>query len=1457
MNSGHVFISYATPDKGFVKALRAYLERLQLPVWVDSRRMQGGDALLPEIRDAIEQAGKVIGVFSPATINSRWVRRELELARKIARRRKDDGYAIIPILLPGVEPTALDLWFKEEPLAVKVALGPGGLSEAGPQLAAALGVELPDDFEPAAEVAAEPLEELRLKLVDPFREIAEGKTLLRATAVLHYDPADPAGRKVESKRFPFTAPLGPIEKDDLRWYLEEYFRWPVGQFADRAAEIEQKLPEWGRLLYDAALAGAPVGEALSAWQHAADGAGRRFSIEVDSDLPQGDLPQGTSDADQIAAREAACGLFALPWELLHDQRDYLFQGARPVGVRRRLPSRHFEPGKPADLPIRILLVSPRPEDKHARYIDHRASALPLVTAIDGLGDLVELTMLTPPTLPALRNELDAARQRGEPVHVIHFDGHGVYSREHGLGALCFEDPADAEKLQERASKLIHAKDLAGLVRDHRIPLVFLEACQTAVAEEDVTASVAGRMLQQGVTSVVAMSHSVLVETARRFVEAFYGRLAEGATVGRAMLAGQKALWADKHRGKIPGAGDLDLHDWFVPVLYQEQQDPQLFGRIPSESARRLMETARKLSLGELPEPPPHQFVGRSRELLALQRLLDNRPYAVVCGQGGEGKTTLAVELARWLVRSAWFVRAAFISMEDLQDVRTVVDQIGKQILPEGPNWSVADFKDTDEALKHIDRAVRDNPTILVIDNMESILPDHTGEPPPAAPPVEELFELCQRLLKADKATRIVFTSREPLPAPFDDRAVGLGALSLHDAVELVGTVMKREGLEPKSADPGGTPELITDLVEAVRRHARALVLLSREIARQGVGATTADLNGLMAELHKKYPDDRERSLFASLELSLRRLSPETQEKIRVLAVFHGGAHVNVIAQMIDGGAEVARKLATELIDVGLAEPIAYGHLRLDPALPAYLLGRMDETEQEQTRGRWADAMRALSHFLYEQLWTDSQMVATLTLLELPNLLPLLDWFRDKVAAELLVDLAQLLETLIARLGRPRALARVVAVREEAAKGLGKWSHSAFTAASHTFDRFLDSGDLRLAHESAEKLLADSLRAGEDAYPEAASHIAMAYSTFGRALKEGGAAEAALEPLAEAQRRLEALAAAGNRSAERTAVCTIIERGDSLRDLGRFDDAVQAYEEAIQRSESLDDRRSVAVIRGQLGSVRRRQGRFADALAVCHEARATFEALGEPGSVATFWYQIGIVYQDARQFKEAEQAYRQSLAIKVQQKDGAGEASTLNQLGELYRLMGRFDDAVNFYRQAAEKLVAFHHMAREGLVRSNAAIALIELDRHAEARRELERAIECKEPYGHAVEPWKTWSILYDLERAEGNPQAARKARQKAIQAFLDYRRAGGENHEDGGRLSAMIGQAIAQNQTQQAEAMLSQLTQRPDLPDYAKALIPKLHAILTGSRDAALADDPKLEYDDAAELLLLLEQLPP
>jgi tetratricopeptide (TPR) repeat protein len=1481
MKKEHIFISHSSKDDGLVKALQKSLEIQGFETWVDSWKLAGGDQLEPKIKQAIEQARAFILVLSLNAINSPWIQKEVKYALEVKKRSKD--YKVIPLLLEGVEPAALNLYFEKEPVGIKIQLGSGGIAEAMPQILAALGERLPDDIQPMLSPQAEPLEELLLELTDPCIVEKDGTRRARATASLTYIPGKKGKREVKSKdRFLFTAPLGPIESEELSWYLERYYTWPTGVFKQRAKKVEKQLPEWGKAIYDAVLNDESVRNVLTAWEGAKAKTGRRFTVFVDSRMVK-----GTRKKNQAEANEAATLLLGLPWELLHDKKGYLFLGARPVQVRRRLPNTHSLEGTVSEPPIRILLVSPRPEDEKAGYIDHRVSALPLVTALESLGDLAELTVLSPPTFPAFGEELNRAQEAGTPFHVVHFDGHGVFRKDLGLGGLCFEELQDHEKLEKRRSHIVNADKLAEVIRDHRIPLVFLDACQTAKTDEDPTASVAAALLDVGVASVVAMSHSVLVETARRFVQGFYRELAAGARVGKAMLAGQRALKSDSFRLKIFGAGRLDLQDWFVPVLFQEKEDLQLLTHVPSREIKAIDKQTRENRYGALPPTPEHHFIGRSRELLKLERLLAQKPYAVLCGQGGEGKTTLAAELSRWLIRTGRFYRAVFVSVENVFDVRTVVDQIGQQLVP---NYSVAQYSADElftKALQPIERQLKNERTLIILDNMESILPpagsdmDTTGKTKldksfcggPGGGFLEKnplvsqaarfepetlktFFNLCKKLQSIGH-TRLLFTSREKLPEPFavEFHRVTLSRLDKKDAVELVHQAMTVAGLTPKEDDSGGTQPEVEALVEAVNCHARSLVLLAPYISEFGVRHTTENLGRLMADLHKQYPDERERSLFASVELSLRRLSPEIREKIKPLGVFQGGGNIVDIGRVLDLKEEERVLLVHELQQTGMAEPMPYNFFRFHPALCPYLRQEMEEAELTNSTARWAESMRELSDFLFAEQFKDAQLSSTLTLLELTNLMSLLEHVRAQDEPEATVNLASILEQLIADLGRPHLLAQVAAIREEEAEKLGDWSRTRFESSRMQIERLIGSGNLPQALKEAHALLGRCLQAGEGAYSAAAYDTAMAYILLGRVLRMGDAAEAALQPIDEAYRRFQYLVDKGDTHVSRMAALSFEEKGHSLLALGRYEEAASAYSEVVTRAQELKDDREVAVAKVQIGTVRMKQGRYDEALNAYDEALKIFEKLGEPASVAVIWHQIGMVHEETDRFEAAEQDYRKSLAISVQQNNPAFEASTLIQLGNLYDKMRRLEEAVVFYRQAADKYVEIKNMAKEGVARSNLANIFIKLKCYDEARQEIHRAIECKEPYGHAAEPWKICNFLCDLEQAEGNREAACKARDRAIRLYLAFRRDGGENHEPGGRLCYDFWQAIQAQKIEEFATLLEELSNNPKIYSSLKPLIPKLQAILSGSREKELAADPELYYRDAAEILFLLEKL--
>ncbi|HKM56713.1 MAG TPA: CHAT domain-containing protein, partial [Isosphaeraceae bacterium] len=739
---------------------------------------------------------------------------------------------------------------------------------------------------------------------------------------------------------------------------------------------------------------------------------------------------------------AATALLALPWELIHNGSGFLFAGGQGARVRRCLPNEQPKPPIESSPPLRVLLLSPRPEEDGVAYIDHRVSARPLVEALAPLGELAELSILNPPTFKALSEEMERAEKSGRPYHVVHFDGHGVFDRarhdgpggRRGLGALVFEHPDDVRKTFKRRSELVDCQTLSGLIKDRRVPLFFLEACQTAHAETDPTSSVAGTLLQGGAASVAAMSHSVLVETARLFVGPFYKALLQGERVGQAMLAGQKALHDDSNRGQSFG-GDLKLQDWFVPVLFQEETDPQLVRQVHAARVQEEIQKQRQLAVGKVPEPPPHSFVGRSRELLAAERLLlgpvqdGQRRFVVLRGEGGEGKTALACELARWLVASRRFQRAAFASLENSAGARSLLQTIGEQLVPRFAADVGADEK---REWQLVERALRDHPTLLVIDNVESILPPYGwaagagGEEPAGFDPdlLEEILGLCRKLVETG-GTSLVFTSRSPLSGPFDDRGRELDVvrLSKSEALELVGKVLGEGGRIPGTRPDLESRELVEELVEALGGHARSLVLVARELrAGRRLNDTTADIRQIMADLHRRFPNDREQSLFASVDLSLRKLPPELRAKLPPLGVFHGGGNVVAIAMVLGLDLEQGEheSLAQALIDVGLAEMLEYNYLRFDPALGPFLLRELDDPARAAAEARWSDATAQLTRFLYGQRRSDPQMAAALTLQELPNLLAALEW-RSRAAAggaigvESVIDQVSLVEDLLQNL----------------------------------------------------------------------------------------------------------------------------------------------------------------------------------------------------------------------------------------------------------------------------------------------------------------------------------------------------------------------------------------------------------------------------------------------------------
>jgi len=243
----------------------------------------------------------------------------------------------------------------------------------------------------------------------------------------------------------------------------------------------------------------------------------------------------------------------------------------------------------------------------------------------------------------------------------------------------------------------------------------------------------------------------------------------------------------------------------------------------------------------------------------------------------------------------------------------------------------------------------------------------------------------------------------------------------------LGEILAAMGLRPPSDRESQEP--IPEPLEDLTSHLTDLE--ADEMDGTAAGSARALLVELMAEIAKQFPVSRADSVDADVELSLHRLLPQSQEKARVLSVFHGGVSLAVLHRMMGWDLPELDDFAGELVSAGLAKHNSYKHISLHPALRPYLRARMDGVESKALETRWAEAMRGHVDFLVQLRSQHHRVAAKLTLLDLPNLFALLAHVREAKDAAAAIALAASLHSLLQDLGKPRLLECVAHARQGA------------------------------------------------------------------------------------------------------------------------------------------------------------------------------------------------------------------------------------------------------------------------------------------------------------------------------------------------------------------------------------------------------------------------------------------
>jgi tetratricopeptide (TPR) repeat protein len=1143
-----------------------------------------------------------------------------------------------------------------------------------------------------------------------------------------------------------------------------------------------------------------------------------------------------------------------------------------VSIIRRLPqkvlaefSTRFEP------PLRVLLVTARPVG--TGFLDPRGIARELLDEVENQvqAGAIELEFLRPPTLAALRNRL---KDTTRPVHLLHFDGHGIFEGEvesqDGVskrggeqGKLAFED-------KEGKVDLVEASKLAQVLQDSGVRLAVLDACQSAMGSaDDAFSSVATRLIQGGVDNVIAMSTSVLVTATTRYFEAFYRELVAGISTPTAQERARQALHDNprrhmQHRRRDEEGKPVELQDWWLPHFYQQRPVVLRATKPSGKLDLQLASSSERLS-ESMPAEPRYGFSGRAYELLHIERFLLRDQLVVIHGFGGVGKTALVCETADWLTRTKMYDAASFVSFEHGGDAATLLSALGTFLGVYDGHYNP---NDTKAAVAKVEPALKEKRTLVIADNMESILPG--GDAPVEAGVRTQLWDVLLKL--SAMGAGVLLTTRD---TTFGDgklvpgkHVAHLELVGLHpeDAYALASRLLEYLGIDRAKAPYAE----LRDLLKQLDYHPLAIQLVLPALGESAL--SLAQIKADFASLLDHFADDtetgRNRSLLASLDYSLRRLSEAQRALLPGLALFEGGASEDDLLAITEIPESEWMKLRQALEQAALltaehVEGIGVSFLHFHPVLAPYLRGQQGAGDPS-LRERYMQRYAGLARYLYFEDNRRPQAVRALVQKELPNLRRALELLLEAGELDAASAMAESIAKFLNNFGllRERDVLRRRIGEAVAAKGThagGGLTQAEFLRESGLGEDELQRGMIGAAHTRFTTLLAriEALPEGSPLGPGSYEHC-ITLGQLGRCLKSGGQPAAAEADLRKALTVIEALIGQQpeNESYIRMRGALLTDLADVLTDQGKYSQAHEAYEGALKIDEQLGDLRGQGVDLGQLGSLALLQRNYAEAQARHASALQLFQTLGEPGHEATAWHQLGRVAEERQAWAEAECCYRESLAINEQLSNARVAAMTCNQLAIVAEGADRPIEAEGWYRRAIELKAKVQPGSRShatslnnlaGLIVNEVRAGRAATTRLSEAKRYAKEALAIKETLDESGEIWTALSILASIADMEGLAEEAQDYRRREREAYAAF--AGNRYHIDKqhGQLITAIA-AAAQGDAQAREKVEAVL---PQYEEGGWKIAAVTRRIWSGERDW----DTFVEEMDQQNALLILRVL--
>jgi tetratricopeptide (TPR) repeat protein len=959
-------------------------------------------------------------------------------------------------------------------------------------------------------------------------------------------------------------------------------------------------------------------------------------------------------------------LDAVPWEYAYGPEGFLvfeYPFVRGLPVEQRI-----EPPV-VDSSLHVVAIPSNPLDSEVPPLNIEGEWLRLKEIIEGVPYTITLERTRPPTIEQVRNLVANQRNR-----VLHFMGHGGQQES---GAVLFFEKENGELDR------VTAKQFTLRVRG-TVFLATLNACVSAAPGETAFSNLAWALVRQKTPYALGMRLSIDDEDARTFSRTFYSDLARGSPVEEALLQARLTLAASPRPWVIG-----------VPVLYTALIRPAA-GFTSITGTPTVQEHQPPLEVSALPRAEG-AFQGRIDELRHLGSDLtgDRRSRIVtIHGGGGQGKTALAREAVERFAH-AWPGGIWAASLENLPSRERFVVDLARFL-----GIATQEILDLTEVERQIMARLVHRRTLIVLDNAENMIEAVEAKNAAAI----QLAQFVQQL--AGPSVSLLATSRVQLQWS-EEVSHQLSGLSPDE-----GAALFRQSAPQRAGDIDMA--LAQQLSKKVDGHPLSLRLLG--------GAFNASIISLPAffeayearllTAENKYVEveHRHRTLYASIETSVRYLGVDLRNLFSGLSIFHAPFMDQSAVGIFDPDTEDSEEIPSHIRDDlhtlwlrGLLErrkmivrDTTLMFYYLSPTTRPYVEHHLEQAyEREKLLSRFALTYFSLVVWLYQNL--DSTSTAS----------------------------------VIAQQAREDLERAASFVPEE---GQGKYQ---------TCWGWIQ---YRLGNpQSALKLLESALELaqGTDQDLEAVTMTSMA--TVYRDMGQPQEARRLYQQALSIERKI------SNPKEEAT---TLYQLGRVYDDTGQPQEALQLYEQTLTIKRKVGDRVGEAVILNDMAGIYNRTGRTQEALQLYNESLSILTEENHWGGVATTLDNIATICSSLGMPKKALEFYEQALPIRREVGDRLGEAATLASIAHTHLLLGQPQEALRLHQQAL--LIQKEIMDQTGQARTLTRIAEVYhwTGQQQDALRLCQQALAIAQQIGDRESEASALKKMAEIYHAIGKPQKA-------------------------------------------------------------------------------------------------------